>query len=279
MFSNINEFATLSGLEKDPVIILEPEGIEVQAREAWDWIRNSEEWEEVCSSLSEIGLGNDFRSFLKYWEVPASEGTTRILGEAVRSAALAISGPDLFGPYLHFFKSKLVAARLNGDFAWLEGHLRIVEELLNSRLERTCLDEYYMQKLPPDFILGVLVGQLQLVIDEKGKESSSYRPLAILTEFAKHGIKQSVSRERGRQRHKWAEGLRSWLEGKVWTECIGADGKLKRSIRETASRIKIEAMEYRKANYESVWPTEQAAFEWLQKAISKIIKSERQDTL
>jgi len=255
-------------IEDSETIVLEPEGIEVGAREAWDAIGRSDDWEDVCAALDDLGLGQDFESFISHWDRPTTQRINAVMGEAIRSAALEIKRFELFGPYLVALKRQLIEAVERKEFEGQKALLVELANLIQRKLEAG--GPAFFREPDSGFALGFAIGQAQLLLQSSSTSVDAWKPAREFSAMVKREIEKSVSRERGRQRHKWPDGLRAWLRQKVQVEHMKADGSLKTSARQIALKVRAEAMEYRREAYGESWTNEQAAFEWLQKMVSKV---------
>ena len=123
-----------------------------------------------------------------------------------------------------------------------------------------------------DFGLGYLIGLVTPVINGAEKWGS----IEHLYPKIKEQINSAMQSKRGQRKGgHWIDGMSGWLSEKikgVATKKTKTGLSLVPSNRAFALSIRNEAMTYRQSVYGSKWTNEQAAFEWIQKTIKKILQ-------
>jgi hypothetical protein len=123
-----------------------------------------------------------------------------------------------------------------------------------------------------EFGLGYLVGLVTPAITGADKWGN----IEHLYPKIKTEINRAMQSQRGQKKgSQWVDGMTLWIQEKikgVATKKTKTGLSLDPSNRAFALSIKTEAMNYRYITYGSKWTNEQAAFEWIQKVIRKVLQ-------
>jgi hypothetical protein len=145
-------------------------------------------------------------------------------------------------------------------------------ELLEHRHE-TNIDWKKSDQMPTDFFCGYYIGVLSLLAPNAQKWSKSTHILSDINQQLNKKLQAQRAQKKGLA---WTSGMEEWLRNKmlhVKKKTTTRGISLVPSNRAFALSVRDEATQYNLETFGHKWTNQEAAFEWIQKMIRKIISS------
>lgn len=132
-----------------------------------------------------------------------------------------------------------------------------------------------LHSMPTEFGIGYITGLLSPALDLRPE----WWALKDVYERVGGQITTNQQAKRGGQKGStWTTGMEGWLSKKIAdlpTKTTKSGVALKPSNRSFAIAIKDEAINYNQNEFGYKWSNDQAAFEWIQKTLRKLLNSSR----